>query len=83
MKAFSDPGDIIFDSFMGSGTTMAAAHVLGRNGYGCEISPGFCDVILQRLINLGAGPVRLESTGQTFDEVAAERAAAAPVEVSA
>jgi site-specific DNA-methyltransferase (adenine-specific) len=83
VKAFSDPGDIIFDSFMGSGTTMAAAHVLGRNGYGCEISPGFCDVILQRLINLGAGPARLESTGQTFDEVAAERAAPAPVEVSA
>jgi DNA modification methylase len=81
--AYSDPGDVIFDPFMGSGTTMAEAHAQGRSGYGCEISPGFCDVILQRLINLGAGPARLESTGQTFDEVAVERAAPAPVEVSA
>jgi len=41
VKAFSDPGDIIFDPFLGSGTTMAAAHVLGRVGYGTEISPGY------------------------------------------
>jgi hypothetical protein len=33
VKAFSDPGDSICDPFMGSGTTMAAAHVLGRTGY--------------------------------------------------
>ena len=29
LKAFSDPGDVVFDPFMGSGTTMAAAHVMG------------------------------------------------------
>jgi DNA modification methylase len=37
VKAFSDAGDVVFDPFIGSGTTMAAAHVLGR--YGCG-SPG-------------------------------------------
>ena len=73
VKAFSDVGDIIFDCFMGSGTSMAAAHVLGRSGYGCEISPAYCDVIVRRMINLGAGSVVLESTGQSFDEVAIER----------
>ena len=31
---------------------MAAAHVLGARGYGCEISPGYCDVILRRIMNL-------------------------------
>jgi site-specific DNA-methyltransferase (adenine-specific) len=72
VKAFSDAGDIIYDPFMGSGTTMAAAHVLQRAGYGCEISPGYCDVIVRRLIGLGA-TARLEATGQTFDEVKAER----------
>jgi DNA modification methylase len=50
--AFSDPGDVVFDPFMGSGTTMAAADVLGRAGYGTELSPAYCDVILRRLINL-------------------------------
>jgi site-specific DNA-methyltransferase (adenine-specific) len=73
LKAFSDAGDVVFDPFMGSGTTMAAAHVLRRTGYGCEISPGYCDVVVRRLAALGAGPVRLEATGQTFEEVAAAR----------
>src|ERR1035437_8056485 len=41
VKAFSDVDDIIFDCFMGSGTSMAAAHVLNRSGYGMEISPGY------------------------------------------
>jgi len=50
--AFTDPGDVVFDPFMGSGTTMAAAEVLGRIGYGAEISPGYCDVILGRMMTL-------------------------------
>jgi hypothetical protein len=52
---------------------MAAAHVLDRSGYGCEISPAYCDVIVRRMINLGVGSVVLDSTGQSFDEVAIER----------
>jgi DNA modification methylase len=73
VKAFSDAGDVIFDPFMGGGTSMAAAHVLKRSGYGIEISPGYADVIILRLVALGAGSVTLASTGQTFDEVAKER----------
>jgi len=48
IKAFSDPGDIIFDPFMGSGTTMMAAAEHGRVAVGCEISPRYCDVIRRR-----------------------------------
>src|ERR1039458_8798318 len=73
VKAFSDIGDIIFDCFMGSGSSMAAAHVLNRSGYGMEISPGYCDVVIRRMINLGVGSVVLDATGQSFDEVAIER----------
>ena len=40
VKAFSDAGDLIFDPFLGSGTTIAAAHLLDRVGYGVEISAG-------------------------------------------
>ena len=62
VKAFSDAGDIVYDPFLGSGSTMAAAHVLGRNGYGCEISPAYCDVILCRMKELtGEEPVRRPS----------------------
>jgi len=48
IKAFSDPGDVIFDPFSGSGTTLVTAGLLGRAGYGVEISPAYSDVILRR-----------------------------------
>jgi DNA modification methylase len=73
LKAFSDPGDSVFDPFMGSGTTMAAAHVLGRAGYGCELSPGYCDLTLKRVAHLGGGKPVLAETGQSFDAVAKTR----------
>jgi len=73
VKAFSDQGDIVLDPFLGSGTTMAAAHVLGREGYGVEISPAYCDVILRRMTELtGEEPILAES-GQSMAEVAAAR----------
>ncbi len=72
VKAFSDARDVVFDPFMGSGTTMAAAHVLDRTGYGCEISPGYCDVIVRRMVVLGLDAV-LESNGDSFADVAAQR----------
>jgi DNA modification methylase len=48
IKAYSDSGDAIFDPFMGSGTTIIACERLGRRGFGCEISPRYCDVIVAR-----------------------------------
>jgi ParB-like chromosome segregation protein Spo0J len=38
----------IVDLFLGSGTTLLAAEMLGRKCYGMEISPAFCDVIVSR-----------------------------------
>jgi len=73
IKAFSDPGDVIFDPFQGSGTTLVAAGVLDRAGYGCEISPGYCDVILQRATEAFGIAPKLAGTGETFAEVAHAR----------
>jgi DNA modification methylase len=71
--AFSDADDVVFDPFLGSGTSIVAAHMHQRVGYGYEISPGYCDVALLRLANLtGEEPV-LADTGQTMTEAAAER----------
>jgi DNA modification methylase len=42
----------ILDPFLGSGTTLIAAEQLGRKCYGMEISPAYCDVIIQRWENL-------------------------------
>ena len=38
----------IFDPFLGSGTTLIAAEQLDRTCYGMEISPAYCDVIVER-----------------------------------
>jgi hypothetical protein len=73
LKAFSDPGDVVYDPFMGSGTTMAAAAGLDRVGCGCEISPAYCDVIVRRMMNLTGQAAVLAETGETFQDVAAAR----------
>lgn len=73
VKAYTDCGDIVFDPFLGSGTTIAAAQALDRAGYGCEISPAYCDVILRRIERLtGMDPV-LAGTTESFSAVAAAR----------
>jgi DNA modification methylase len=42
----------VLDTFCGSGTTLIAAEQLGRRCFGMEISPAYCDVIVQRWENL-------------------------------
>ncbi len=45
-------GGDIYEPFCGSGTTLIACEQLGRKCYGMEISPAYCDVIVQRWENL-------------------------------
>ena len=44
----SRQGEILYEPFCGSGTTLIAAEQLGRKCYGMEISPAYCDVIVKR-----------------------------------
>jgi DNA modification methylase len=52
IKAYTDQSDNVYEPFCGSGTTVIAAEQLGRKCYGMEISPAYCDVIVQRWENL-------------------------------
>lgn len=48
----SKPGELVYDPFLGSGTTIVAAEQLDRVCFGVEIDPKYCDVIIQRWENL-------------------------------
>jgi DNA modification methylase len=58
--------ELVYDPFLGSGTTLIAAEQLGRKCYGMEISPQYCDVIVKRWETL---------TGQKATLQAADRPA--------
>ena len=45
----TEPGDLIFDPFLGSGTTGAVAVRMGRRFVGCELDPKFCKVSADRI----------------------------------
>jgi site-specific DNA-methyltransferase (adenine-specific) len=75
IKAFTEPGDMIFDPFLGSGTTMIAAMKLGRSCVGCEISPQYCDVIVNRAQAFAADKFHLDGDGRSFEELKAQRLA--------
>jgi DNA modification methylase len=49
----SQANELVYDPFCGSGSTVIAAHQLGRIGYACEIDPGYVAVTLERLSLLG------------------------------
>lgn len=48
LRRCSNPGDIILDSFAGSGSLLIAAEQLKRKAYLVEIEPIFCDLIINR-----------------------------------
>ena len=63
----SKTGDIVFEPFGGSGSTLIAAEQLGRRCYCIELDPKYCDVIVNRYIKFK------DSTNNVFVERNAER----------
>jgi DNA modification methylase len=84
IEAYTDAGDIVFEPFGGSGTTMLAAQRTGRICRSVEIAPEYVDVAIKRFQQNHPGvPVTLLATGQSFEQVAAERATTVDDEVLA
>ena len=53
IEKLTEPGDLVVDPFLGSGTTAAAAVKLGRRFIGCDINPGAVAIAQQRLAEIG------------------------------
>ena len=67
-------GDIVLDPFLGSGSTLIAAHNTGRICRGLELDPVYADVVMRRFEAVSGLEARLLETGETFAELAARRA---------
>jgi len=52
MKISSNENSLVFDFFLGSGSTMVASHQLNRKCYGMELDPKYCQVIVDRMKKL-------------------------------
>ena len=55
----------IFDGFLGSGSTMVAAHQLNRKCYGMELDPKYCQVIIDRMHKLDSSLI-IKINGQEY-----------------
>jgi DNA modification methylase len=69
-------GDIVLDSFLGSGTTAIAAERTGRRCYGLELDPGYVDTTIRRWQAQTGQSAHHAATGRSFDDFACEAEAA-------
>src|SRR5215211_3043852 len=67
---------IVLDPFGGSGTTIIAAEKTGRRARAIELEPKFVDVAVRRWERYTGKATVLDGTGQTFEDLDAERTAA-------
>ena len=68
----SRPGDIVLDSFGGSGTTMIASEKSGRMARLIELDPKYVDVIVRRWQDYAGAQATRQSDGVAFDNLVSE-----------
>ncbi len=69
-KAISNhEANSVADIFLGSGTTMVAAHQLNRKCYGMELSEKYCQVIVDRMQKLDP-TLEIKKNGQSYKRMA-------------
>lgn len=73
VKISSNEGGVVVEFFSGSGSTMIACEKAGRRCFGMELDETYTDVAVQRWQNYTGEQAKLESTGQTYEEVTVER----------
>jgi DNA modification methylase len=66
-------GELVYEPFLGSGTTLAAAEMTGRVCCGLELDPKYVDVVVERWQALSGKRATLEGDGRTLDAVRKDR----------
>jgi len=73
----SKRGDAIYEPFCGSGTTLIACEMEGRQCFAVELNPAYVDVIIRRWQKFTGQKAVLEEGGKSFEELSQERLAVA------
>ncbi len=74
IQAYSDEGEVVFEPFSGSGTTILAGQRTGRRVRAIELAPAYVELAIARWRMLHPDlPVTLADDGRDYDTVAAER----------
>ncbi len=77
METYANAGDLVFEPFCGSGTTLLAGQRTGRAVRAIELAPAYVDLAIARWRqNHPDLPVTLDGDGRDYDAVTAERVAA-------
>ncbi|MBQ3434150.1 MAG: site-specific DNA-methyltransferase, partial [Selenomonadaceae bacterium] len=71
----SEPNDIIYEPFSGSGTTIIAAESCRRRCFAVELNPEYVDMAVMRWQSYTNRKAILEGDGRTFDEIVEARRA--------
>jgi DNA modification methylase len=61
MRNHTEPGDVCYEPFTGSGSQFVAGEQAERRVYGLEIDPKYVAVTLDRLAVMGLTPVLVEA----------------------
>lgn len=62
--SMTDPGDAVFDPYMGVGSSIIAARMHGRKAYGCDIVPEYVAIAHERVRALHDGTLRTRPMGK-------------------
>lgn len=77
LRLYTVAGDLVFEPYAGSGTTIIGCETLGRSCLAIELNPAYVDLTVRRWQEFAKKPATLEATGKSFDSVVKLRSKAA------
>ena len=83
LENHTERGSLVYDPFLGSGSTLVAAQDTGRICYGLELDPKYVDVIVERWQKLTGSSAVLQENGCAFEEMREARSRAEVIDAAA
>ena len=73
LAAFTDPGDLVYEPFCGSGSQLVAAERARRRCCAVELDPAYCDVAVRRWEMATGRKARLDNSDKNTEDMRCHR----------